>query len=95
MRPSPGLVLAALLVLITAQATRLTLPNRGPYVWTLLLSAAGLVAGEIVAGAGHLASPSLGVLHPVADVVAIGVLQVLGALLVTPQPSRRGRRPPV
>ncbi|HXA27190.1 MAG TPA: hypothetical protein VN193_00430 [Candidatus Angelobacter sp.] len=81
MRPSPGLILAVLLVLVTAQVVRLALPGRGPYLWTLLLSAAGLVAGEVIAASGHLNAPSLGVLHPLADVVVIAVLQVAGAVI--------------
>lgn len=91
MRPSPGLVLAAILVVIATQTARVVAPGRGPYLWTLLLSAAGLVAGEIVAGSGHLSQPALGVLHPLADLLAISVLQVAGALLVSPRPgTRRG-----
>jgi hypothetical protein len=81
MRPSPGLVLAVLLVLILTQVVRVVAPGRGPYLWTLLLSAAGLVGGEVLAASGHLNSPEVGVLHPVADVLAIAVLQVAGALV--------------
>jgi hypothetical protein len=81
MRPSPGLVLALLLVLVATQLVRLVLPRRGPYVWTLILSAAGLVAGEVIAASGHLNAPSLGVLHPFADVVLIAVLQAAGAIV--------------
>jgi hypothetical protein len=80
-RPSPGLILALLLVLVTTQVMRLLLPHRGPYAWTLLLSAAGLVAGEIVAASGHLSSPTLGVVHPLADVLLIAVLQAAGAIV--------------
>lgn len=82
MRPSPGLVLAALLALVTAQVTRLLLGGRGPYLWTLALSAAGVVAGEVVAGSGHLDGLSLGVVHPFPDVVATALLQGAGALLM-------------
>jgi hypothetical protein len=85
MRPSPGLVLAALLVIVTAQLTRLVAPGRGPYLWTLLLSVAGLIAGELIAGAGHLASPSVGVLHPLADVCLIAALQLVGAVVARPR----------
>jgi hypothetical protein len=80
-RPSPGLILALLLVLVTTQTVRLLLPHRGPYAWTLLLSAAGLVAGEIIAASGHLSSPTLGVVHPLADVLLIAVLQAAGAIV--------------
>jgi hypothetical protein len=81
MRLSPGLVLAVLLVLILTQVVRVLLPRRGPYLWTLLLSAAGLVAGEVLAASGRLSSPSIGVLHPLADVLVIAVLQVAGAFV--------------
>jgi hypothetical protein len=81
MRPSPGLILALLLVLVTTQVVRLVLPGRGPYLWTFLLSAAGLVAGEVIAASGHLNVPALGVLHPFADVVVIAVLQAAGAVI--------------
>jgi hypothetical protein len=84
MRPSPGLVLAVLLVLIAAQLTRLLAPGRGPYLWTLLLAAAGVVAGEIIAGSGHFASPALGVLHPLPDAALAAVLEAGGALLLSP-----------
>jgi hypothetical protein len=80
-RPSPGLILALLVVLVTTQVVRLLLPHRGPYAWTLILSAAGLVAGEIIAASGHLSSPSLGVVHPLADVLVIALLQVAGAIV--------------
>ena len=81
MRPSPGLILAVLLVFVCTQVVRLVLPGRGPYLWTLLLSAAGLVAGEVLAAGGHLNQPSLGVLHPVADILVIAVLQAAGAVI--------------
>lgn len=81
MRPSPGLVLALLLVLILTQVVRIVLPGRGPYLWTLLLSAAGLAGGEVVAASGHLSAPSIGVLHPLADVLVIAVLQGAGAVV--------------
>lgn len=81
MRPSPGLVLALLLVMVLTQVVRVILPGRGPYLWTLLLSAAGLVAGEVLAASGHLNAPAVGVIHPLADVVVIAVLQGAGALV--------------
>jgi hypothetical protein len=83
MRPSPGLILAVLLVLVATQVVRLVLPGRGPYLWTLLLSSGGLIAGEVIAASGHLNAPSLGVLHPLADVVVIAVLQAAGAVIAT------------
>jgi len=84
MRPSPGLVLAALLVLLATQVTRLVAPRRGPYAWTLLLSVAGLVSGELIAASGHLDRPAVGVVHPLADVLVIAAVQLLGRLLVGP-----------
>jgi hypothetical protein len=81
MRPSPGLILAVLLVLVTTQVVRLVLPGRGPYLWTLLLSVAGLVVGEVIAASGHLNAPALGVLHPLADVAVIALLQAAGAVI--------------
>jgi hypothetical protein len=81
-RPSPGLVLALLLALIATQVTRLVIPERGPYLWTLGISCLGVVLGELVAGSGHLAGVSLGVLHPVLDLAVVAVLQAVGALLV-------------
>jgi hypothetical protein len=81
MRPSPGLVLAVILVVILTQVVRVVLPGRGPYLWTLLLSAAGLVAGEVLAASGHFNAPTVGVLHPVADVLVIALLQGAGALV--------------
>jgi hypothetical protein len=83
MRLSPGLILAVLLVLVTAQVVRLVLPGRGPYLWTFLLSAAGLIAGEVIAASGHLNAPALGVLHPLADLVAFALLQAAGVVIAT------------
>lgn len=86
-------MLAALLVLIATQVTRLVVPGRGPYPWTLLLSAAGLIGGEIVAGSGYLAHPAIGVVHPVADLLVIAVLQAGGAYVTAPEnPTGRSRR---
>jgi hypothetical protein len=81
MRPSPGLVLAVLLVLILTQVVRLVLPGRGPYLWTLLLSMAGLAGGEVLAASGHLNAVAVGVLHPLSDVLIIAVLQGAGAVV--------------
>lgn len=90
MRPSPGLVLALLLVIILTQAARVALPGRGPYLWTLLLSVAGLVGGEVMAASGHLSGPEVGVLHPFADLLVVAVLQVAGALVAgRSEPSPR------
>ena len=81
MRPSPGLVLAVLLVLILTQVVRLVLPGRGPYLWTLLLSMAGLAGGEVLAASGHLNAVAVGVLHPLSDGLIIAVLQGAGAVV--------------
>jgi hypothetical protein len=85
MRLTPGLVLWVLVVLLTTQLTRLVAPGRGPYLWTLLLSVAGLIGGELIAGAGHLASPEVGVLHPLADACLIAALQLVGAVVARPR----------
>jgi len=77
---SPGLVLAGLVVVILTQATRVAAGRRGPYAATLGLSVIGLLGGEVLAAGGHLAQPSIGVLHPVADVLVMVVTQAAGAL---------------
>ena len=77
--------MAVLLVLMAAQVTRLLVPGRGPYLWALLLAAAGVVAGEILAGSGHFASPAVGVIHPVPDATATALLEAGGALLLSPR----------
>jgi hypothetical protein len=84
---SPGLILGLLFTLIGAQLTRIVLPGRGAYGWTLLLAAAGVVAGELVAASVHVGGPSLGPLHPIPDAVAIALFEAVGAVLVSP---RRG-----
>ncbi|MFN2451620.1 MAG: hypothetical protein ABR541_04635 [Candidatus Dormibacteria bacterium] len=82
---TPGVVLAGLLVLLSAQLTHLMRRRRGRYVVCLLLSAVGLVGGELLAAAGHLGRPTLGVLHPVADAVLIVALQVAGTIVSAPR----------
>lgn len=85
MPQSPGLVLAVLIALVATQVTRVVLPDRaGPYLVTLALSAAGVVAGELVAGFGRFAGPSIGVLHPFLDLPAIAALQAIGVLVSGP-----------
>jgi hypothetical protein len=83
---SPGLGLAILVVLIGAQVTRLIAPRRGAYLLLLLLSAAGVAAGEGWASLTRLGGPALGALHPLPDLVGIAGLEVLGVLLA---PRRR------
>jgi hypothetical protein len=83
---SPGIVLAVLLVLIGAQVTRVVVPGRGPYVWSLALAVVGLIAGELIALSGHLQGPALGVLHPLPDALAMALAETAGALVVTSAP---------
>ncbi len=89
---SPGIVLAVVLTLIGAQATRVVAPDRGPYLWALSLAAVGLIVGELVALSGHLQGPAVGVLHPVIDVIVMAVVETAGVLVVAPRGSlERGR----
>jgi hypothetical protein len=83
---SPGLGLAVLFVLIGAQATRLAAPRRGAYLLLLVLSAAGVVGGEAWSAVTRLGGPSLGVTHPLADMIGVAGFEVVGALLT---PRRR------
>jgi Co/Zn/Cd efflux system component len=83
---NPAIVVAALFVLIGAQATRLLAPRRLGYLWALLLAAAGLVSAEGVAAALHTGGPQLGVLHPAADALGVLGFELAGALLT---PARR------
>jgi hypothetical protein len=77
---SPALGLAILFILIGAQVARLVAP-RLAYAWVLLLAAIGLLAAELLATAAHFGGPSLGVLHPVADVIGIVMCEFAGALI--------------
>jgi hypothetical protein len=81
---SPGIILAALIVAIAAQATRLLVPSRGNYVIALLGAAVGLVGGELLAFAGH-GGPALGTIHPVADAAGIVVAEAAGLALASPR----------
>jgi hypothetical protein len=78
---SPGLVLAILFVLIGATVSGMVMPRRGAFLLTLVLAAAGLVAGELVAIATRAGGPQLGVLHPIADAVGVVLFEVTGAVL--------------
>jgi hypothetical protein len=89
MRPSPGLVLAVILVLVVAQVTRLVAPERGHYLWSLGLATAGLLGGELIAATGHVDGVSVGPVHPLLDVVVMGVLEAVGAMLLS-RPERTG-----
>ena len=90
MRPSPGLVLAVLLVLAAAQVTRLVAPERAPWLACLGLAAAGLIAGELIAATGHLGGPSVGSTHPLLDGALIAGLEAAGAFVLPP--AGAGRR---
>ena len=90
MRASPGLVLAVLLALCATQLTRLLFPDRGPYLWTLVLSCVGVLLGELLAGSGFLAGTSLGVVHPVLDLTIVAAVQAVGMLLVRAPVRRDG-----
>ncbi len=83
---SPGLGLAILFVLIGTTASALVMPRRGSFLLSLLLAAAGVVAGELVAIATRVGGPQLGALHPVADAVGVVLFEVTGAVLA---PARR------
>jgi hypothetical protein len=78
---SPGLVLAILFILIGATVSGMVMPRRGAFLLTLVLAAAGLVAGELVAIATRAGGPQLGVLHPIADAVGVVLFEVTGAVL--------------
>ena len=90
MRPSPGLVLAALLVLVAAQVTRLVAPDRAPWLACVALAAAGLVGAEVIAATGHLGGPAIGSTHPLLDGAIMAALEAAGAFVVAP--SGAGRR---
>jgi len=83
---NPAYLLAALFVLIGAQATRLIAPRRLGYLAVLGLAAAGLTCAELAAGAIHGFGPQAGALHPVADVCGMAVFELVGALLA-PRPA--------
>ncbi len=86
---SPGILLAALIAAIGAQVTRVVAPNRGNYLVAAACAVAGLLAAELVALGGH-GGPSLGSVHPLADVIGIAVVEAAGLVLAAPH--RLGRR---
>jgi hypothetical protein len=86
---SPGIVLAVLIAAIGAQLTRLLVPARGNYLIAVVCAAAGLLGAELVALGGH-GGPTLGSLHPLADVIGIVVAESIGLVLAAPH--RLGRR---
>ena len=83
---SPSLALAVLFVLIGAQAARVARPHHGGFILLLALAALGVLGGEAAAASLHLGGPQLGVLHPVADAVGVGVCEAVGTSLI---PARR------
>jgi hypothetical protein len=85
---SPGTVLAVLMVVIGAQVTRLAIPARGNYLLALGAAAAGLLAAELVALSGH-GGPSVGAIHPLADVAGIAVAEAAALVLAAPRRLRR------
>jgi hypothetical protein len=86
---SPGIVLAVLIAAIGAQLTRLLVPSRGNYIVAVLCAAVGLLGAELVALAGH-GGPSLGSIHPVADVIGIAIGEAVGLVLAAPHRLGRG-----
>jgi hypothetical protein len=85
---NPGILLAALIAAIGAQLTRLLVPNRGNYLLALVCAVVGLLAAELVALGGH-GGPSLGSVHPVADVIGIAAAEAVGLVLAAPRRLRR------
>jgi hypothetical protein len=81
---SPGIVLAVLIVAIGAQLTRVLVPRRGNYLLALVCAAAGLLGAELLALGGH-GGPTIGAVHPVADVGGIALLEVIGLILAAPR----------
>jgi hypothetical protein len=81
---SPGIVLAVLIVAIGAQITRILVPGRGNYLVALGCAAAGLLGAELVGLSGH-GGPSLGTVHPAADVVGIALAEAIGLVLAAPR----------
>jgi hypothetical protein len=86
---SPGIVLAVLIAAIGAQLTRLLVPGRGNYLIALVCAAVGLLGAELVALAWH-GGPSLGSVHPVADVIGIALAEAIGLVLAAPRRLPRG-----
>ncbi len=81
---SPGIVLAVLIVAIAAQLTRLIAPRRGNDPIALACAVIGLLGAELVALSGH-GGPSLGSVHPAADVVGIALVEAAGLVLTAPR----------
>ncbi|HSP64570.1 MAG TPA: hypothetical protein VLO10_00120 [Candidatus Deferrimicrobium sp.] len=86
---SPGILVAVLIAAIGAQLTRLLAPNRGNSLVALVCAAVGLLGAELVALAGH-GGPTLGSVHPVADVIGIALAEAVGLVLAAPRRLPRG-----
>jgi hypothetical protein len=82
---SPALLLAAAFILIGAQVTRVAAPERGSYLWVLVLATGGAIAGEVAAVSLRIGGPALGSLHPIAEALGIVVFEIVGSLLVRPR----------
>jgi hypothetical protein len=83
-------VLAVLLVLIATQISRFVVPPAVPYLVSLVLAVAGLLAGEVLALIPRFSGPSLGVLHPVTDLITIAIGQLAASLLFGNRAPSRG-----
>ena len=77
---SPSLVLAVAVILLATQLMRVLAPAVAGGWRTPILAALGFIMGEVIAQGGHLASPTLGAVHPLADACAIGILEILGVI---------------
>ena len=77
---TPALALGVLFVLIGAQAAHVV-ARRLPYLVALPLSAAGVLGAEALAAALRFGGPTVGALHPVADVIGVAVCEGAGAAL--------------
>ncbi len=83
---SPGIILAIVVTLVAAQATRVFAPRSGNYLLALALAVAGLIVGELIALSGILVGPGLGVLHPLPDLVAMVVAEIAGVTVAGQRP---------
>jgi hypothetical protein len=79
-------------VLTATQVSRFLVPPAVPYAVSLVLATAGLLAGEVLALIPRFSGPSLGVLHPVPDLIVIAIGQLAGSFLLgnraIPRPGR-------
>ncbi len=79
---SPDLVLTVLLVLLLAQAAYVLTSNRLPYGYCLIAAIGGVLAGELLSVYARVPGPQLGSLHPLADVLLVGMLSTVFLLFV-------------